>query len=596
VWRSLLNHMIHDSDRVSDPPGPKARRLFSRWWAEALSALLLLIMALNMLSVIARKGFTVDEAIHIPAGYLHLVAGDFQVNNEHPPLIKMWAALPLLFIQPDEPSLQPRANEDSAARTRAMQSFWQQNRARYESICFWPRVMMILLTLGLGALIFFGGRKLLGAAAAVIAVALFTLEPTVLAHGHVVHTDIASAFAYLLFFVALQVYTEMQTFGRALLLALATSIAVLTKFSMLVVIPVLIVTAILFCVRSPRTRKKRIVIHASVIALFVIVAVNAAYRLQHPALEVSDVRWVEMKSASNFATITTGIRIAAKIIPTYYLFGAYNIGIHNAYGHQASLLGMYSERGWWYYFPVAFALKTTIPFLLISVAAVGWAAWRASKHRETQFWFCLAPLALYTALAMSSHINIGIRHYLPAYPFLFILGGGLLARLFTSKRTIIRFVLVTIVFGWMLFEVTRTLPDYLTYMNQFASSHPHWWYLSDSNVEWGEDNKQLADYLRARGETQVSAAVLGGTLALPQYGIEYVDLLGPNVSCDNPPTRYVAIGASFLNGSTISPDDAIPGRKTGENQNYFAAYRNRTPEAIFGNSIYLYREALDGNQ
>src|SRR5436190_7498560 len=236
--------MMHGSDRISGSHGPNVRRSLSRRWAEALTAFLLLIMAVNMLSVIGRKGITVDEAIHIPAGYLHLVAGDFQVNNEHPPLIKMWAALPLLLIQPEEPSLRSPADENFAERTWAMQSFWEQNRARYESIGFWPRVMMILLTLGLGALIFVYGRKLFGAGAAVIAVALFTLEPTVLAHGHIVHTDIASAFAYLLFFVALHAYAETKTFGRALLLALATSIAVLTKFSLLVVIPVLAVAAV----------------------------------------------------------------------------------------------------------------------------------------------------------------------------------------------------------------------------------------------------------------------------------------------------------------------------------------------------------------
>jgi hypothetical protein len=575
------------SDQISSS---HARRFVSRWWPEALSALLLLIMAVNMLSVIARKGITVDEAIHIPAGYLHLVVGDFQVNNEHPPLIKMWAALPLLFIQPDEPSLGPPANENFAERTWAMQDFWLQNRARYESVCFWPRVMMIVLTLGLGALIFYCGRKLFGAAAAVIAVAVFTLEPTVLAHGHVVHTDVASAFAYLLFFVALHAYAGAHTLRRALRLALATSIAVLTKFSLLVVVPVLAVAGIWLLVRSARRDKMRIAIHAAVIALFAVLAVNAAYRFQHPALEASDVHWVELKSTASFAAITTGIRIASKIVPTYYLFGAYNIGIHNEYGHQASLLGMYSERGWWYYFPIALVLKTTIPFLLISVAALTWAVWRATKHRETRLWFCLAPLAVYAVLAMSSHINIGIRHFLPAYPFLFILAGGWLARLLSSERKALSVVLVTIIFGWMVFEAARTFPDYMPYMNQFASSRPHWWYLSDSNIEWGEDDKQLADYLRARAQTQVSAAVLGGRLALPQYGIEYVDLLAPKVSRDDPPTRYVAIGASFLNGSTIPPDDAIAARKSGESQNYFAAYRNRQPEAIFGNSIYLYRE------
>lgn len=72
--------------------------------AEVVCACLLLLMAINLFAAISRKSITNDEIVHIPAGYYHLVAGDFHLNNEHPPLIKMWAVLPLLFIQPEEPS------------------------------------------------------------------------------------------------------------------------------------------------------------------------------------------------------------------------------------------------------------------------------------------------------------------------------------------------------------------------------------------------------------------------------------------------------------------------------------------------------------
>src|SRR2546426_5006772 len=46
---------------------------------------------------------------------------------------------------------------------------------------------------------------------------------------------------------------------------------------------------------------------------------------------------------------------------------------------------------------------------------------------------------------------------------------------------------------------------------------------SDSNLEWGDDVGELARYLRARGQTKVSAAVLGGWLTLSRYGVEYVE-------------------------------------------------------------------------
>src|ERR1700730_11703246 len=78
------------------------RQLIAVRKAEAVCAALLVLMAANLFASISRKSITNDEIVHIPAGYYHLVAGKFQLNNEHPPLVKMWDALPLLFIQPNE--------------------------------------------------------------------------------------------------------------------------------------------------------------------------------------------------------------------------------------------------------------------------------------------------------------------------------------------------------------------------------------------------------------------------------------------------------------------------------------------------------------
>ncbi len=145
-------------------------------------------------------------------------------------------------------------------------------------------------------------------------------------------------------------------------------------------------------------------------------------------------------------------------------------------------------------------------------------------------------------------------------------------------------------FGWMSAEALRAYPDYLPYMNQLAAAHPHWWYLSDSNVEWGEDNRALAEYLHARGENEVVGALSGGWGSLAQYGINYQDIF-PRPGAAVPDTRYVAIGASFLNGSTIYIGADKDGKMISDQQrvDYLAAYRTRQPEAILGNTIYVYR-------
>src|SRR2546423_10212339 len=111
-------------------------------------------------------------------------------------------------------------------------------------------------------------------------------------------------------------------------------------------------------------------------------------------------------------------------MPTDFVMGVFCHLWLNHEGHPAGLLGMYSRFGWWYYFPVAFALKTTLPFLLLAIASLSWAIYRWVKDREAQFFWMLAPFLVYTIYVLGSRIDIGVRYYLPAYPFLFILAGA----------------------------------------------------------------------------------------------------------------------------------------------------------------------------
>jgi hypothetical protein len=571
-------------------------RFVSAHQAQAICAGLLLLMVANMLAANSRKGITNDEIVHIPSGYYHLVAGDFQLNNEHPPLIKMWAALPLLFIQPNEspPTAEEKQGVFGTLTWSYEDRFWQYNRPAFETILFSTRVMMIVLALALGILIFAFARSLFGPRAGVIAVALYTLEPTVLAHGRLVHTDLPSAFAFLLFFFVLRIYLKAKTTRNALLLGLASGVALLTKFSMIVLLPVLACLAVGGIVFAPRLglTRKRLLLHAGIVLCLVLLMINAAYRFQRPPIVRGDVQWVQARSPQTFDRWMTFFRVGSKVVPTYYLFGQYNVVIHNRDGHAASLLGQYSNQGWWYYFPVAFALKTSLPFLMITLAALAWALWRLWRKKDTRMLWLLIPIGVYSALSMTGHINIGIRHFLPVYPFLFTAAGALLDSLLglrNARRLGLAMAVVSLV--WISAEAFRAYPDYIPYMNQLASAHPHWWYLSDSNVEWGDDGRALAEYLHARGETEVVGALSGGWGSLGQYDITYHEIL-LHTGKPIPNTRYVAIGASFLNGSTVyvTPDEN--GKIISEEQrvNYFAAYRARQPEAVFGGSIYLFRE------
>ncbi len=232
----------------------RARLALATYRVEALCAGILLAMSLNLVAVTARKSITADELVLIPAAYYHLVTNDFQLVSEHPPLCKLLAGLPLLFVQPNE--LAPQQIDPSISRADREWSyamrFWQDNRARFDTISFWARMPMIALTLALGVLIFFFARDLFGPRAALLAVALFALEPTILAHARVVQTDIPAAFGFLLSAFALHRYLRAPNWKLACGVGAAAGVAMLGKYSMIIVGPILFLVFLVLLWRQPR--------------------------------------------------------------------------------------------------------------------------------------------------------------------------------------------------------------------------------------------------------------------------------------------------------------------------------------------------------
>jgi 4-amino-4-deoxy-L-arabinose transferase-like glycosyltransferase len=450
---------------------------------------------------------------------------------------------------------------------------------------------MIALTLALGVLIFVFARDLLGPRAAVLAVALFAFEPTILAHGKIVQTDIPATFGLLLSVYAVWKYIRTPRWKTACGLGAAVAVALLAKYSMLIVVPAVFVAPLALCFRREARRMDR-VRDAILAAATLLVVVNAAYFFNHRALTPGDVKWISDVFPESPGIMTIGLRISRWFLPTDLVMGIYWQLHHARVGHPAGLLGMYADHGWWYYFPVAFLFKSTIPFLLLSLLSFAWAIGRMICQREGKWLVLLVPLILYTALMITSPIDIGVRYYLPAYSFFIILSAGLLDLLLQRRASYFQryaaTTVATVALLWIAFEAAWTYPHYLPYMNQLAFSRPPWWYLSDSNVEWGEDSKALAAWLQTRGENRVRGLLLGCFATLDFYRINYVDALSKTTE---PPPRYTALGASFLNGSTVPPYE-VEGRRVSDETrvNTFDSYRKRKPDAIIGNSIYVFRD------
>lgn len=563
-------------------------RPVKRYKFELMAGAILLVMALNLVSVLSRKSITTDEIVLIPSAYYHWVDSDVHLIGQHPPLCKLLAGFPLLFLQPNEwkpDKIDPAGSRDQH-EWDYVQHFWQDNRERFEAISFWSRMPMIALTLALGVLLFVFTRDLLGARVAALAVALFAIEPTILAHGRIVQTDIPAAFGFLLTTYSLWRYLRSPEWKSACFLGSAAAVALLAKYSMLVVVPAIFVMFILlFCRRG--ARRMKLLREATIVAAAFLVVVQAAYFFHSGTLTTGDVSWISGAFSESNGRLTVLARLASWFLPADMVMGIYWQLHHARAGHFAGLLGMYGNFGWWYYFPVAFLFKATIPFVSISLAAIGWYFQRVVSKREWQWLILLVPFVLYTALMLTSPIDIGVRYYLPGYLPLLILSAGLLDLLLRHRSRVARYIAIAAM-SWMAFEAARTYPHYIPYMNQLAFARPHWWYLSDSNVEWGDDAKALASWLTARGEHRVRGMLLGCFATLDFYQVNYVDAIA--VTTEAPP-RYTAIGASFLNGSTVPPHE-VGGHRISEEArvNTFDSYRRRRPEVIIGNSIYVYRD------
>src|SRR5262249_28683556 len=157
------------------------------------------------------------------------------------------------------------------------------------------------------------------------------------------------------------------------------------------------------------------------------------------------------------------------------------------------------------------------------------------------------PSVLYLGLTMTSHLNIGVRHLLPMFPFVAVTGAGFLAMLIDlgmQRNRRLGVVLAVVLVGPRCGIADLTFPTYLTYFSPLAGGAERGWQtLSDSNVETGQEVKTLAKYLKARGQNRVTGVMVGGEF-LRFYGVELEDFAGWEEDDDKdssaPDTEYVA--------------------------------------------------------
>jgi len=143
-------------------------------------------------SSFVRKSPTADEPVHLFAGYSYLKWKDFRANPEHPPLVKILAALPLLALDIKEPQLSgtdwdriPQYGPGGIyTANMAAQMIFLDNDA--DTLFFYARLPMIAIGIVLGMFVYLWTRELFGAAAAIVSLLIYSFDPNILAHSQLV--------------------------------------------------------------------------------------------------------------------------------------------------------------------------------------------------------------------------------------------------------------------------------------------------------------------------------------------------------------------------------------------------------------------------
>ncbi|MFP4394726.1 MAG: phospholipid carrier-dependent glycosyltransferase, partial [Anaerolineales bacterium] len=347
------------------------------------------------------NSLTIDEGLHIASGYTILRTGDYRLVEEHPPLVKLWVALPLLPLRslPDPttlPAWEAVASQADATESLPLLQMAQQLLYPHTPTARWllpARLMQALLGVLLLATLARWGCDLWGWRGGALAVALAALDPNLIAHGAIAGTDLgATTFIVLSLFVA-QRFLHRPTRAHTLLTGVTLGLTLATKLTALLLGPALGLAALWHLWRAP-TREARARLFRR--GLLVLALTGATFWA---------VYGFQIGKVPGVPGVPFPVPAAAHAIPILRLLG------HSSGGHQAYLLGQNSTHGWWYYFPVAFLLKTPLPALILALLAL---LRRLAQRRPLGPGLAPALFALvYIATSLLSSLNIGYRHLLP---------------------------------------------------------------------------------------------------------------------------------------------------------------------------------------
>lgn len=486
-----------------------------------LAGLLLVLAYMMALNGVAYKTVTFDEVGHLAGGYSIWQKGDYRLVPDNGNLSQRWAAIPSFWRNDRFPTTEQEAWKTSNLFTIADQLFFQCGNDA-DALIWSGRVMMALLIVFMGVIVYAWSRSLFGAVGGLISVVLYVFCPTILAHGPLVTSDMMVSLWFIASMGALWRLLHRVNPWNLLLSAVALSGLFLSKMSGVLIIPMGLVL-LLVRLRNPeplpitwpgiqtvRGLWKMLAVFISVIVMQVFLvwlAIWAAFGFRYSAFAQANYGhdrlfpggWDFALSKPGLVTDVVSALRDGQWFPEPFLYGIAMVSRMGG-ARQSFLNGEFSLVGFKLFFPYAFTVKETIPFLILLVlAGVAFVMTLRSRRQKSlqearaYFWqrlYATAPLSVliffYSAFSLTSNLNIGHRHLLPLYPAIFILAGG--AGSWLAARTRWMGVVVAALLIWHAGESLSVRPHYLTYFNELAGGPTRGYrHLVDSSSDWGQD-------------------------------------------------------------------------------------------------------------
>jgi hypothetical protein len=547
---------------------------------------LLCVLALQLLHVAKATSSSWDEAHHLFDGYTIWKLDDYRLNPEVPPFIKLTAALPLLPMQLKTPPNLGRENPTEAFLDGKAFVFGNGG----DRVLFPARMACAGFALALGLLIYLAAEEMFGFVAGLFALAMFVFDPNMLANGAMVTTDMGAACCFVAAMYSFYRYCRKPGWVRLGVAGVALGVALSAKYTGIFLVPMLVLVVVLegLMARDWRVLWRRVgaLVMVGLIAWVVVwgfygfryKAAPAGKEL-NPALTPYLAQMHDQRDARMLRVMTK-----VRVLPEGYIWGLENTK-ETEFDDPSYFWGKVYRHGNWEYFPVALLIKSTLALLiLLGLVPLAW-RWRLGEYAREMV-FLLVPVGVYLGISMSSDMDIGARHLLPVWAFLYVLIGGT-GMVLLDRDVRWGFVLVGLL-GWQVVTSVRVSPAYMAYGNEaWGGPAKVDRYLGDANTDWGQQLKAVKAYLDARHITDCWFAYFpDGSIDPEDYGIHCRRLPTADLLywLDVPVTTPPVISGTVL----ISAGD-LEGIEFGDGQlNPYDQFWRVKPTAVIQHSVYVY--------